>query len=107
MSKSWERHHEEFVLSKAYVLVGSVLTFRGWSVEPTSQTTRMAFVTLLIGGAFIYWHWEAMLISYLASRIVVLPVTSLAGLVEDSGYNIMVTKGTSFSDAFRQEFSEP
>ncbi len=34
----------------------------------------------------IYWHWEAMLISYLATRVIKLPFTSIAGLIANTDY---------------------
>ncbi|TRY79728.1 hypothetical protein TCAL_16114 [Tigriopus californicus] len=36
--------------------------------------------SLLLGGTLVFWHWEAMLISYLATRVIVLPFESLQGM---------------------------
>ncbi len=42
-----------------------------------------------------------MLISYLATRVIVLPFDGIKGLVENSDYRIAVIPGSSFMDAFK------
>ncbi len=46
--------------------------------------------SLLCGCTLIYYHWEAMLISYLATRVVVLPFKSLEGRhwIKDMSKNV-------------------
>jgi hypothetical protein len=56
---------------------------------------------LLVGGTFIYWHWEAMLISFLATRVITLPFTSIKELLDKSDFLIAVNPGTSYEDAFK------
>jgi hypothetical protein len=48
-----------------------------------------------------YWHWEAMLVSYLSTRFIVLPFYSIAGLVNNDAYRLYVNPGTSNEDAFK------
>ena len=55
----------------------------------------------MFGGTFVFWHWEAMLISYLATRVVVLPFNSLVQLVGDTDINIALSPSTSYEDSFR------
>jgi hypothetical protein len=57
--------------------------------------------SLLIGSTMIYWHWEAMLISYLATRVIVLPFNSIPELMDKSDYLIALTPGSSYEDAFK------
>jgi hypothetical protein len=41
-------------------------------------------MTVIVAGALIYWHWEAMVISYLAVRTTQLPIITLQDLVKKS-----------------------
>ena len=56
--------------------------------------------SLLLGGVTIYWHWEAMLISYLATRVTPLPFRDLRGLYK-SDYSLFVYPGSAVWDTFR------
>ena len=68
-------------MAKSYVFTAGSMTFgRAWSVEPSTWKARFAFMSLLLGGTLVFWHWEAMLISYLATRVTVLPFTTVAGM---------------------------
>jgi hypothetical protein len=50
-----------------------------------------------------YWHWEAMLVSYLATRVIVLPFNSIAELVRTSNdYRMYVSVGSSMEDSFKR-----
>ena len=49
----------------------------------------------------IYYHWEAMLISYLSTRVIVLPFTNIKELVENSDFRIGLNPGSSYEDAFK------
>ena len=49
----------------------------------------------------IYKYWEAMLVSYLATRVTVLPFTNVETLVKNSNYKIVVNPGSLSEDIFR------
>ena len=49
----------------------------------------------------MFWHWEAMLISYLATRVIVMPFTDIAELVSTTDYRIILSPSTSFEMAFK------
>jgi hypothetical protein len=49
----------------------------------------------------LHWHWVAMLISYLSTRVVVLPFYSLAEMVKINDYRLYIEPGTSSMDAFK------
>ena len=49
----------------------------------------------------LYWHWEAMLISYLATRVIVLPFNNIDELVKTSSFKIALNPGSSYEDAFK------
>ena len=59
------------------------------------------FHRIAIFGAVIYWHWEAMLISNLSTRVITLPFNGLETLLTQSDFKIAVKPGTSFVDAFK------
>jgi len=50
----------------------------------------------LLGGAIIYWQWEAMVTSYLSARKIVLPFKDLNGLLKTSDFKIAATPGPPF-----------
>jgi hypothetical protein len=61
---------------------------RGWSVTPVAIHNRIAFYSVMLSGALIYWHWEAMIISYLAVRTIVLPFNSIEELLQNTDTNV-------------------
>lgn len=70
-------------------VAGAMLIMRGWNPAPEALRNQIIFYSVLLGGTLIYWHWEAMIISYLAVRNVALPVESLEDLVENTDYKVM------------------
>lgn len=74
---------------------------RGWSDLPVKPSAQMSLFSLLFFGTMMFWHWEAMLISYLATRVTVLPFQSIPELVLSSQFRIILTPGTSMEDAFK------
>ena len=48
--------------------------------------------SFLLGGAIIYWQWEAMVTSYLSARTIVLPFKDLPGLLK-TDFKIAATPG--------------
>ena len=56
---------------------------------------------IMLAGILIYYHWEAMLISYLSTRFTVLPFNGIRELVENSDYKIGLIPGTSYEDTFK------
>jgi hypothetical protein len=48
-----------------------------------------------------YWHWEAMLITYLSTRVTVLPFNSMVQMVSTSEYRLFVPPGSSIEDDFK------
>ena len=93
--------HHEFTIGKSYVYLCSTLTMRGWSVLPSKLPARIALFSLLFFGTMIFWHWEAMLISYLATRVISLPFKTIPELLTNTQIRILLTPGTSFEDSFK------
>ena len=52
-------------------------------------------------GFLLYLLWEAMLISYLARRVINIPFNDISSLVTKSDFKIAVRLGTSMEDAFK------
>ena len=48
----------------------------------------------------VYYYWEAMLISYLSTRVTPIPFDSIGGLL-DSSYSFYVKPGSSYWDSFK------
>ena len=59
-------------------------------------TFRLFYASILL-----YYHWEAMLISYLATRVIVLPFNGIKELVDKSSFLIALNPGSSYEDAFK------
>ena len=95
-----DEFRQEVSLGKSYVFAVGVLTQRGWSDSPASTAARVAFLSFLIGGVLLYFHWESMLISYLATRVTPIPFSSLEELRESS-YSFYATPGSSHWSAFK------
>ena len=51
------------------------------------------FLSIVLGGVMVYWHWEAMVTSYLSARVTTFPFKDLAGIVEASDFKIGTVKG--------------
>ena len=49
----------------------------------------------------LFWHWEAMLISYLSTRVIVLPFDGIKTLLDNSDFKIALNPGSSYEDAFK------
>ena len=47
-------------------------------------------------------QWEAMLITYLSTRVISLPFDNLQTLLENTDYRIILMPESSFEDVFRQ-----
>ena len=77
---------------------------RGWSVVPEKISGQIVFAVLFYASILLYYHWEAMLISYLATRVIVLPFNNIKELVDQSTFVISLFPGSSYMDAFK--FSE-
>ena len=77
---------------------------RGWSVVPEKISGQIAFAVLFYASILLYYHWEAMLISYLATRVIVLPFNNIRELVDQSTFVISLFPGSSYMDSFK--FSE-
>ena len=93
--------HHEFTLGKSYIYLCSTLTMRGWSILPSKLAAQLALFSLLFFGTLMFWHWEAMLISYLATRVIVMPFKNIPELVSNTDFRIVLLPGTSFEDAFK------
>ena len=49
----------------------------------------------------MWWQWEAMLVSYLATRTTVLPFDGLAGLMSSSDFRVLTLYESSQEDLFK------
>ena len=56
--------------------------------------------SILFYGTLVYWHWEAMLISYLSTQNVVLPFKNIPELVSKSNFRVATSPGSTYAEAF-------
>ena len=56
--------------------------------------------SVMLASVLLYWHWEAMLISYLATRVIVLPFNNIDELVKTSSFKIALNPGSSYEGTF-------
>ena len=78
-----------YALGDCYCFVARTLLMHGSSAMPTLHSNRIAFASIVLGGMFLYWYWEAMLISYLAVRTPVLPIKTLEDLAQRPDYQVI------------------
>jgi len=98
-----EKNKKEFGLEKAFIYsfgAYCALAARRWSVTPVNIAVRIAFITILVCGCLVFWHWKAGLISNLSVVRYNPPFTSLDG-VSTSDFKITLKKGTSRVDEFK------
>ena len=62
--------------------------------------------SILIFGTLIYWHWEAMLISYLSYFHVALPFNSIPELVSKSNFRVATSPGSAYAEYFSKSDDE-
>ena len=74
---------------------------RGWNTLPSKLPGQIALLSLLFFGTMIFWHWEAMLISYLATKTISLPFKDITDLVENTQFKIIIRPGSTVEDAFK------
>ena len=57
--------------------------------------------SIMAASVLLFWHWEAMLISYLAIRKIILPFNNVEELITTSDFKITLTEGTSAEQKFK------
>ena len=55
----------------------------------------------MLASAMMNWHWQAMLISYLSKRVVVLPFNNIPELIDNTNLRIAVLPGSYHEDKFK------
>ena len=75
---------------------------RGWKTQPTKKSGQLVFLCLVVFGLLTYYYWEAMLVSYLSARFIVMPFNSIPELITNTDYKIVVLPGSSMMESFKQ-----
>ena len=52
-------------------------------------------------GLLLYYHWEAMIVSYLSTRIISIPFNGIPSLITNTDYNILTLPGSVLADSFK------
>ena len=73
---------KEFKVYRSFLFVaGAMPLARPWSVVPETPLGKFVFINIMLTGTFIFWHWEAMLISFLAVKTKSLPFHNIEELM--------------------------
>jgi hypothetical protein len=88
-------------LKECYTFMFVTMIQRSWPSEPTSIAARSVFGCIIIFASVCFWYWEAMLVSYLATKVIVLPFTSIPELIKSTDYRVAVNPGSSQEDSFK------
>ncbi len=88
-------------LGQAYSVAYIALVMMGSSHVPLKMSTRILFFSIIGTAAMIYWHWEAMLVSYLSNRKTVLPFRDLRDMYQSTDFRLALIPDTSFEDKFK------
>lgn len=83
-----DQHASEYGLGDCYAFVAKTLIMQASRVMPSIHSNRIAFATVMMAGTLLYYHWEAMLISYLSVRKTHLPLRSVEDLDKRSEYKV-------------------
>ena len=59
------------------------------------------FKSMLVASALLYYHWEAMLVSYLSSRKLVMPFTNVEDMYLNTDFRLALIPSTTYEDTFR------
>ena len=86
---------------ECFVFLLSALTARGPDFWPTKFSSQIVAFTLLIFGILTYYFWEAMLVSYLSSKMIVMPFHSVDELISNTNFKVAVLSGSYQEDSIR------
>ena len=92
---------EEFSILTSFEAVYVALILLGSPKDPNPIPTRLVFLSILLASALLFWHWEAMLVSYLATRKTVLPFQTLEEMYLNTDFRLALIPSTVFEDAFK------
>ena len=77
-----------FSLQKLYTLVIKAFIMRSISSMPKSSSNRVAVLTIMLTGVFVFWFWRANLIAFISVRKTSLPVKSLQDVLLKSNLKV-------------------
>ena len=84
----YDEYGDFFNLGDSYCFLLKSMIMLGNKVMPGSFSNRISFITVMLASILIYYHWEAMVISYLAVRTTQLPIITLQDLVKNSNLKV-------------------
>jgi ionotropic kainate glutamate receptor 2 len=93
-----DQYSNEFGLGSCYGFVAQVFMMHSNATMPSTNSSRIAFGSVLVGGIIIYYYWEAELFAHLAVRKTNLPFYNLRELSKYSEYKLLVGRGTIHLD---------
>ena len=94
-------YKNQIKLYQCYILVIESLALLSKVTIATRCSIRIMFTTIIIVGMMIHFHWDAELISHLATRKIVVPFRNLDELLHRERHHLVVGRGTVYVDRFR------
>ena len=61
----------------------------------------ISFFSMLIAAALIYYLWEAMLVTYLSSRKIILPFDTIEEMYLNTNFRLALIPNTAYEDDFK------
>ena len=95
------KNSEDYTLLQCFILVAASMVNLTYELKPRTIRNRVAFISVVVGGMLIYYHWEAELTAHLAFKKTNFPFNNLKEFSENSKFKFVVSKGTVFVDFFR------
>ena len=76
------------LLGSVEFVAGTLVSARPWPRLPQLLRGQLVSGGIIVTGAIVFWHWEAMIISYLAARTISMPFSSLDGLIRNTDFKV-------------------
>ena len=76
-------------IRQSFCFVAKALVLQGSEIFPNLYSTRVALAAIICTSILFFYHWEAMLISYVAVKKISLPIETL----DDFSKNHKLSKG--------------
>ena len=79
----------------------SIVLFQGVYVHLDILAYLIYHFSIMVSSMLLFWYWENMLISYLATRKIELPFKNVEDLIRTSNFKIALNPGSGAEDSFK------
>ena len=86
-------------IRQSFYFVAKALVLQGRWIFPNLYSTRVALAAIIFTSILLFYHWEAMLIAYVAVKKISLPFETLDDFSKDpKGYKVLMFVILSFQN---------